>query len=189
MGTGSGRDADKVPRPFSLDIENPQINLLKTCRELGVAVVAYSPIGRGMLGGTIRSASDIDDGDFRKFSPRFSEEASIHSLIRLFRITDCQQNFSKNLELVDKITAIAKKKNATPSQLTLAWLMAQGNDIIPIPGTTNLGRLEENLGSLKITLSKEEEQEIREACENAEIKGSRYPEAMAKALFADTPPL
>lgn len=90
---------------------------------------------------------------------------------------------------MDKITAIAKKKNATPSQLTLAWLMAQGDDIIPIPGTTNLARLQENVDSLKIKLTKEEEHEIRKACEAAEVTGSRYPEAFAKALFADTPPL
>lgn len=158
--------------PFSLDIENPQIDLLKTCRELGVAVVAYSPIGRGMLGGQIRSRNDFEEGDFRKMSPRFSEE-----------------NFDKNLALVDKIDELAKKKGCTPSQLTLAWLMAQGDDIFPIPGTTNLGRLEENLGSTKITLSSEEEKEIRHACENAEVHGGRYPEAMAKALFADTPAL
>lgn len=158
--------------PFSLDIENPQIGLLKTCRELGVAVVAYSPIGRGMLGGTIRSPKDFEEGDFRTFAPRFSEE-----------------NFSKNLELVDRIDKIAKKKNTTPSALTLAWLLAQGDDIFPIPGTTNIGRLEENLSAMSITLTKEEEQEIRAACEKADVKGSRYPEAMAMALFADTPPL
>lgn len=89
-------------RPFSLDIESDQIGLLKTARELGVAIVAYSPIGRGMLGGQIRSPSDFEEGDFRKFAPRFSEE-----------------NFPKNLELVDKINAIAQKKGVTPSQLTL----------------------------------------------------------------------
>lgn len=158
--------------PFSLDIESPQIGLLKTARELGVAIVAYSPIGRGMLGGQIRSPKDFEEGDFRTFAPRFSEE-----------------NFPKNLELVDRITEIAKKKNVTPSQLTLAWLLAQGDDIFPIPGTTNLDRLEENLGALKIKLTPEEEKEIRQACENAQVSGSRYPEAFAKALFADTPPL
>lgn len=164
--------SDFLPSPFSLDIEHKDIALLQTCRDLGVAVVAYSPIGRGMLGGQIRSPKDFGEGDFRSFAPRFSPE-----------------NFPKNLELVDKITAIAKKKDCTPSQLTLAWLMAQGDDIIPIPGTTNLQRLEENIGAMKIKLSKEEEQEIRQACEKAEVKGARYPEAFAKACFADTPPL
>lgn len=158
--------------PFSLDIENPQIALLKTCRELGVAVVAYSPIGRGMLSGTIRSPDDFEDGDFRKMSPRFSAE-----------------NFPKNLKLVDTISELAKKKGATPAQLTLAWLMAQGDDIFPIPGTTSVARVEENLGALKIKLSAEEEKEIRQACEAAEVHGPRYPEAMAATLFADTPAL
>jgi len=158
--------------PFSLDIENPQIALLKTARELGTAIVCYSPIGRGMLGGQIRSPADFEEGDFRKFAPRFSEE-----------------NFPKNLKLVDRITELAKKKNVTASQLTLAWLLAQGDDIFPIPGTTNLSRLEENLGALKIKLSAEEEQEIRQAAQAAEPAGSRYPEAFASSLFADTPPL
>ncbi|EGP83223.1 uncharacterized protein MYCGRDRAFT_77172 [Zymoseptoria tritici IPO323] len=158
--------------PFSLDIESEQIGLLKTARELGVAIVAYSPIGRGMLGGQIRSPKDFEEGDFRTFAPRFSEE-----------------NFPKNLELVGRITEIAKKKNCTASQLTLAWLMAQGDDIFPIPGTTNLSRLEENVNSLKVKLSKEEEQEIRKACENAVVSGARYPEAFAASCFASTPPL
>ncbi|KAG9552100.1 Aldo/keto reductase, partial [Aureobasidium melanogenum] len=158
--------------PFSLDIESEQIGLLKTCRELGVAVVAYSPIGRGMLGGTIRSPDDFEEGDFRRFAPRFSAE-----------------NFPKNLKLVDQITEIAKKKGLTASQITLAWLMAQGDDVFPIPGTTNLSRVDENLGALKVKLTEEEKNEIRKACENAEPAGSRYPEAFSKALFADTPAL
>ncbi|KAK5116649.1 hypothetical protein LTR62_007323 [Meristemomyces frigidus] len=158
--------------PFSLEIESEQIGLLKTCRELGVAIVAYSPIGRGMLGGQIRSRNDFEEGDFRKMAPRFSEE-----------------NFPKNLQLVDHINEIAKKKNATPSQLTLAWILAQGDDFFPIPGTTNLDRLDENIASLKIHLTKEEEHEIRKACEAAEVHGGRYAEAMTSALYADTPAL
>jgi len=158
--------------PFSLDIENPQIDLLKTARELGTAIVAYSPIGRGILGGKLRSRADFGEGDFRAYAPRFSEE-----------------NFPKNLKLVDQITELAAKKNATPSQLTLAWLLAQGDDIFPIPGTTNIQRLEENLAALKIKLSAEEEAEIRKASEAAEPAGARYPEAFAKHCFVDTPPL
>ena len=100
--------------PFSLDIESEQIGLLKTARELGTAIVAYSPIGRGMLGGKIRSRKDFEEGDFRLYSPRFSDE-----------------NFPKNLELVDRITEIAAKKGVTPSQLTLAWILAQGDDFFP----------------------------------------------------------
>ena len=158
--------------PFSLDIEQPQIDLLRTCRELGVATVAYSPIGRGMLGGQFRSPDDFEDGDFRKHAPRFSAE-----------------NFPKNLKLVDIIHAIAQKKNVTASQLTLAWLMAQGDDVFPIPGTTKKERLTENLDSLKIELTKEEEAEIRKACEEAEVSGDRYAGVMNTVLFMDTPPL
>lgn len=158
--------------PFSLFIEDETVGLLKTCRELGVAVVAYSPIGRGMISGQLRSPDDFEEGDFRKFAPRFSAE-----------------NFPKNLELVDKIAAIAKKKDCTTTQLALAWLMAQGEDIIPIPGTTRKDRLDENLGALNVKLSSQEEREIREACEKAEIRGGRYPDAFAKALLQDTPPM
>lgn len=158
--------------PFSLDIESEQIGLLKTARELGTAIVAYSPLGRGMLSGTIRSPADFAEGDFRKFAPRFSEE-----------------NFPKNLKLVDEIAALAKKKNVTSSQLTLAWLLAQGDDIFPIPGTTRSERLVENLDALKITLTPEENAEIRRLAESAETAGGRYPEAFASSLFADTPEL
>lgn len=158
--------------PFALEIESKQIDLLKTCRELGVAVVAYSPLNRGMLTGALKSPDDFDQSDFRRFAPRFSAE-----------------NFPKNLKLVDRIAEIAKSKGVTPGQLTLAWLMAQGEDIFPIPGTTKPERLEENVGSLKAELSKEEEQTIRNACEEAEIGGGRYPESFMKACYADTPPL
>jgi aryl-alcohol dehydrogenase-like predicted oxidoreductase len=158
--------------PFALDIESKQIDLLKTCRELGVAVVAYSPLNRGMLAGALKSPDDFEEGDFRKFAPRFSKE-----------------NFPKNLKLVDQLSAIAKKKNVTPSQLTLAWLMAQGQDIFPIPGTTKLERLKENLGSFDVKLTADDEKEIRTAAEGAEVGGDRYPESFMKALYADTPAL
>lgn len=158
--------------PFSMDIEDPNIALLKICRELGVATVAYSPLGRGFLTGTIRSPDDFEEGDFRKRAPRFSKE-----------------NFPKNLELVDHIAALAKKKGCTPGQLTLAWLMRQGDDIIPIPGTKKLKYLEENLGALDVKLSDSEDKEIRDAIEKAEVIGERYPAGMSGQLFADTPPL
>jgi len=158
--------------PFALDIESDQIDLLRTCRELGIAVVAYSPLSRGMLTGAYKSPEDLEESDSRKYLPRFSKE-----------------NFPKNLQLVDKITTIAKKKGVTPGQLTLAWLMAQGDDIFPIPGTTRVERLKENLGSLQVQLTKEEENEIRKTCQDAEVSGERYPEAFMKMSFADTPPL
>lgn len=158
--------------PFALEIESEQIGLLRTCRELGVAVVAYSPIGRGIFSGTLRSPDDFEEGDFRRYAPRFSAE-----------------NFPKNLKLVDQLSGIAKKKGVTPTQLVLAWLLAQGEDIFPIPGTTKLNRLKENVGSLTVELSKDEEQEIRKACEAAEVGGGRYPEAFMIHCFGNTPPL
>ncbi|KAH7356420.1 aldo-keto reductase, putative [Rhexocercosporidium sp. MPI-PUGE-AT-0058] len=158
--------------PFCTEIEDPKISLLKTCRELGVATVAYSPLGRGMLTGRYKSPDDFEEGDFRTYSPRFSAE-----------------NFKKNLKLVDGIEAIAKRKNCTAGQLTLAWLMAQGDDILPIPGTKKIKYLEENMGALNVKLSKEEEIGIRKLVQSAEVHGERYPEAMAGHLFADTPAL
>lgn len=158
--------------PFSMDIEDPAIALLQTCRELGVATVAYSPLGRGFVTGQYKSPDDFEDGDFRKYSPRFSAE-----------------NFPKNLVLVDKLAAVAQKKGCTTGQLTLAWLMRQGEDIIPIPGTKKIKYLEENLGALDVELSDGEDKEIREAVENAEVHGERYPEQMMASLFGNSPPL
>ena len=158
--------------PFTMDIEDPEIALLKTCRELGVATVAYSPLGRGFVTGQYKSPDDFEEGDFRKFVPRFSKE-----------------NFPKNLALVDKLAAIAKNKDCTTGQLTLAWLMRQGEDIIPIPGTKKIKYLEENLGALDVKISDSEDKEIRKAIENAEVHGERYPEAMIPTLFASTPAL
>lgn len=125
-----------------------------------------------MLTGAYKSPSDFEEGDFRRMSPRFSEE-----------------NFPKNLQLVDAIGKIAEKKGCTPSQLTLAWLMKQGEDIIPIPGTKKIKYLEENLGALGVELTEEEEREIRKVVDEAEVHGERYPEAMMGRLFADTPEL
>ena len=102
--------------PFALDIEHPDIDLLRTCRELGVAVVAYSPLGRGFLTGQLKSPDDFEEGDFRRHAPRYSRE-----------------NFPKNLKLVEQLTLVAKEKGCTAGQLSLAWLLAQGNDIFPIP--------------------------------------------------------
>ncbi len=146
--------------------------MLEACRELGVAIVAYSPLGRGFLTGRYRSPDDFEEGDFRTFAPRFSKE-----------------NFGKNLELVDEIARIAKKKGCTSGQLVLAFLMAQGEDIIPIPGTTKYKNYDENMASLKVKLSEEENREIRKAIENATVQGGRYPEGFASSLFGDTVPL
>ena len=158
--------------PFTIDIENPQIGLLKACRELGVATVAYSPLGRGFVTGQIKSPDDLEEGDFRRSAPRFQGE-----------------NFKKNLKLVDQLGVIAEKTGCTKGQLTLAWLLKQGDDIIPIPGTKKIKYLEENLGALTVKLTDEEDREIRKAVEGAEVHGARYPEAMAKSLFGETPEL
>ena len=157
--------------PFSLDIERDEIGLLKTCRELGVAIVCYSPLGRGMLTGQIKSRADLGENDYRRHWPRFSEE-----------------NFPKNLQLVDQLTALAKKKGCTPGQLTLAWILAQGDDFIPIPGSSKIKNLEENAAAAQIKLSKEEIQELRQASEKADVVGERYPAAMCTSLFADSAP-
>lgn len=155
-----------------MDIEDPQIGLMAACRELGVAIVAYSPLGRGLLTGVLKSPDDFEEGDFRRFVPRFSKE-----------------NFPKNLELVDTIKKIADEKDCTPGQLVLAFLMAQGDDIIPIPGTTKEKNFDENMGSLKVKIPKEDDQKIRKAIEEAEVHGGRYPEALSNALFVTTVPL
>lgn len=155
--------------PFTIDIEDPKIGLLETCRELGVAVAVYSPLGRGFLTGQYKSPDDFEEGDFRRMSPRFSKE-----------------NFPKNL---DGISTLAKKKGCTAGQLTLAWLMAQGDDIIPIPGTKKIKYLEENLGALNVKLTPEEVKEVRDLVEAAEVHGDRYPSAAVGSLFADTPNL
>jgi aryl-alcohol dehydrogenase-like predicted oxidoreductase len=158
--------------PFSVDIEDPSIGLLETARELGVAIVCYSPLGRGFLTGRYRSPDDFEEGDFRKIAPRFSRE-----------------NFPKNLELVDGIAAIAKKKGVTPGQLILAWELAQGDDFFVIPGTSKIKYLEENLAADHVKLSREEVKAIRDLITATEVHGSRYPEQASTHLFADTPPL
>lgn len=158
--------------PFTLEIEEPQRRFLDTCRELGTAVVAYSPLGRGLLTGTIKSKEDITkEGDVRTMLPRFSGES-----------------LDKNLAIVAKINEIAKTKSATPSQLTLAWLLAQGDDIFGIPGTTQVHRLRENLDAMSINLSAEEERAIRDVAKD--INGPRIPDGFPGVnLFGDTPPL
>ncbi|CAJ2510485.1 Uu.00g132940.m01.CDS01 [Anthostomella pinea] len=156
--------------PFALEIESDQTQLLKTARELGVKLVAYSPLGRGFLTGSIKSRDDFDEKDGRRNHPRFSEE-----------------NFKDNLHLTNLIASIAKHKGVTPGQLTIAWVLAQGDDIIPIPGTKHVKYLEENAKAATVKLSDEEEAKIRKAIESVGgSRGARYPEAMMGALFGDS---
>ncbi|EIN05498.1 Aldo/keto reductase [Punctularia strigosozonata HHB-11173 SS5] len=157
--------------PFTLDIEDPKINLLATARELGVKIIAYSPIGRGLLTGRYKSPDDFEEGDFRKIVARYSAE-----------------NFPNILRLVDGLAEIGKRHGATAGQVALAWLLAQGEDVIPIPGTTQLKYLKENLGAVDVKLTPEEVKEVKEIAHKADAtQGDRYPPFMMKALFADTP--
>jgi len=158
--------------PFAMEIESEQINLLQTCREFGVAIIGYSPLGRGMFSGRYKSPTDFPKGDSRGLFPRFSAE-----------------NFPKNLVLVEKLVEFANRKKCTPAQLTLAWLLAQGKDIFPIPGTTRTGFLEENLGAFDVKLSEEEVAKIRKFVEESGSHGDRYPARFTADLFRDTPPL
>ncbi|KAI0490347.1 aldo-keto reductase [Xylaria cf. heliscus] len=159
--------------PFALEIESSQTNLLQAARELGVKVVAYSPLGRGFLTGAITSRDQLDEKDNRWRMPRFSEE-----------------NFGDNLKLVQLISSIAKEKGCTPGQLAIAWVLAQGEDVIPIPGTKRVKYLEENIESANVTLSKEEEAKIRQAIDSVGgSKGARYGPALVSSLFGDSPEL
>ncbi|KAI0654895.1 Aldo/keto reductase [Cubamyces menziesii] len=159
--------------PFVLDIEDEKIGLLKTARELGIKVVAYSPVGRGLLTGKIKSPDDLEENDGRRYLPRFSKE-----------------NFPKVLQVVDSIKAIAEKYNATPAQVCLAWLLAQGDDIIPIPGTTKIANLQENLGAVNVKLAPEDIAEIRKIAVVADkTVGPRLHPAGYQLIEFDTPPL
>ncbi|KZV67259.1 Aldo/keto reductase [Peniophora sp. CONT] len=161
--------------PFFLDIERPNVGLLSACRELGIAVVAYSPLGRGLLTGRYKSPEDFEEGDFRRSVPKFSKE-----------------NFPNILKVVDEIKAAGEAHGAPPSTTALAWLLAQGNDIIPIPGTRSVKYLHENVAACKLELSSEEVKTLRDIAERAEktVGGDRYPGgAMMEILFADTPEL
>lgn len=159
--------------PFALEIESGQTELLKTARELGVKIVAYSPLGRGFLTNTIKSRADFDEKDSRASHPRFSEE-----------------HFGENLKLVSKLSEFAKKKGVTSGQLVLAWVLAQGEDFIPIPGTKRVKYLEENAKAVDVKLSPEEVKEIRAEIERVGGgKGDRYPPAMMSKCFGDSPEL
>ena len=146
---------------YSLWSRDPEDGLLQACRRLGVGFVAYSPLGRGFLTGRIRRFEDLAADDYRRLSPRFQGE-----------------NFQRNLELVARIEALAREKGCSASQLALAWVMAQGKDVVPIPGTKRRTFLEENLGALTVTLGPAELQRIDAVAPRGAASGTRYPEAM-----------
>ncbi|HEY8196847.1 MAG TPA: aldo/keto reductase [Gemmatimonadales bacterium] len=150
---------------YSLWTRDPEDDVLPLCRELGIGFVAYSPLGRGFLTGRFRTFEDLPEGDYRRNSPRFQGE-----------------NFQKNLDLVDRVAEIAKRKHCTPAQLALAWLLAQGDDIVPIPGTKQRRYLEENIRSLDLELTPADLEEIEEVAPKGATAGARYHEAGMKTI-------
>jgi len=155
-----------VQTEYSLLYRTQAEETLPVCRELGITFVAYSPLGRSFLTGQVQSLSDLPEGDRRREHPRFQGE-----------------NFFHNLELAHRIEQIAKEKGCTPAQLVLAWLLAQGPDIIPIPGTKHKERVDENLGALDVQLDASDVQRISDAIPAGAAAGSRYPEPQMKALY------
>ncbi|MFY4775724.1 aldo/keto reductase [Metabacillus sp. RGM 3146] len=147
---------------WSRDVED---EILPVCRELGIGFVPYSPLGRGFLTGQIQKFEDLAEDDYRRFSPRFQGE-----------------NFQKNIDLVNRIEEIAKEKDLKPSQLALAWLLVQGEDIVPIPGTKRRKYLEENVEAVNVELSSEDLKRIDEVAPKGAAAGGRYPEESMKSV-------
>jgi aryl-alcohol dehydrogenase-like predicted oxidoreductase len=152
---------------YSLWSRDPEEEILKTCRELGVGFVAYSPLGRGFLSGRFRSFDDLPQGDQRRNWPRFQGD-----------------NFKKNLDLVGQVGRMAAERHCTPSQLALAWVLAQGKDIVPIPGTKHVEFLEDNVDALEVKLTQEDLQRLEKVFPHGAAAGPRYPEHMMKLINA-----
>ena len=149
-----------IQSEWSLWTRDPEMNgVFETSRELNIGLVPYSPLGRGFLTGQIKSIEDLDEGDSRRRHPRFQGE-----------------NFALNLKIVDAVNAMAKEKNATAAQLALAWVLAQGNNVVPIPGTRSIQRLEENCASLNIELTSEDLARLNEIAPIGVTSGDRYPD-------------
>jgi aryl-alcohol dehydrogenase-like predicted oxidoreductase len=150
---------------YSLWTRDPEEEVLPVCRELGISLVPYSPLGRGFLTGKIQKPEDLAGGDYRLTTPRFQGE-----------------NFQRNLDRVKRVEEIARAKRCTPAQLALAWVLAQGSGIVPIPGTKRRKYLQENIGALDVDLTNEDLVRIDEIAPKDAFAGSRYPEAMMKLL-------
>ncbi|WP_225410634.1 aldo/keto reductase [Stigmatella hybrida] len=150
---------------YSLWTRDPEQGVLATCRRLGIGFVPYSPLGRGFLTGAFTRPEDFEPDDYRRHSPRFQGE-----------------NFHKNLELVQKVKDLAAQKGCTPSQLALAWVLAQGEDLVPIPGTKRRKYLEENLQALNVSLTEGDLKALEAVFPQDAAAGTRYPEAMMKLL-------
>ncbi len=154
-----------VQSEYSLWTRDPEDEVLPTLRELGIGLVAYSPLGRGFLTGQIRSLDDLPGDDWRRTNPRFQEDA-----------------LRENLELADRVAALANRHGVTPAQLALAWVLAKGDDIVPIPGTKSPQRLEENAAATDVTLSADEVNELNNAISPDAVRGDRYAEQMMSLL-------
>jgi len=152
---------------YSLWTRDVEDEILPTCRELGIGFVPFSPLGRGFLTGQIKSTQDLTEDDLRHKLPRFQGE-----------------NFQRNLELVQRIEEIAAEKGCKPAQLALAWVLAQGNDIIPIPGTKRRSYLEENIAALDLVLNEDDLKRLDEVAPQGVAAGLRYPESMMRAVNA-----
>lgn len=150
---------------YSLWTRDVEDEILPTCRELGIGFVPYSPLGRGFLTGGIASPDDFEAGDSRRSNPRFQGE-----------------NFQRNLRLVEAVKVIASDKGATPAQLALAWVLAQGEDVVPIPGTKRVRTLQENVAALNVTLTPDDLARIEAVFPRGAAEGERYPEGAMKAL-------
>jgi aryl-alcohol dehydrogenase-like predicted oxidoreductase len=150
---------------YSLWTRDVEGEVLPTCRELGIGFVAYSPLGRGFLTGQFRSPDDLPENDRRRIFPRFQEE-----------------NFRRNMELVERVRGLAARKACTPAQLALAWVLARGDDVVPIPGTKRRKYLEENARAVEIEVTAEEMRELDEIAAPGAAAGERYPEAALKAV-------
>jgi aryl-alcohol dehydrogenase-like predicted oxidoreductase len=150
---------------YSLFSRDPEEEILPTLRELGIGFVPYSPLGRGVLTGRFKRPDDLPEGDFRRSVPRFSAE-----------------NLGRNVELLAAVEALAAEKRCTPAQIALAWVLGQGEDIVPIPGTRKPQRLEENAAAMKVQLSPEDLQRIEAALPRGAVAGDRYAEAGMKAV-------
>ncbi|HXX63185.1 MAG TPA: aldo/keto reductase [Bacteroidota bacterium] len=150
---------------YSLWSRDPEEGILECCRELGTGFVAYSPLGRGFLTGAIKKFDDLAEDDYRRTSPRFQGE-----------------NFARNLELVRQVEQLAGKKGCTSSQLALAWVLARGSDVVPIPGTKRRSYLDENLGALDIVLSADEIAELDRVIPPGAARGMRYPEQVMRLV-------
>jgi aryl-alcohol dehydrogenase-like predicted oxidoreductase len=146
---------------YSLWSRDPEDGILAACRALGIGFVAYSPLGRGFLTGQLKRFEDFAPDDYRRFSPRFQGE-----------------NFAKNLELVKRVESLAREKKCTPGQLALAWVLAQGDDVVPIPGTKRRKYLEENAAACEIALGAEDRVRLDEVAPRGAAAGERYPAAM-----------